>query len=123
MTSEAQEASVFNMAQQAAQQAPSQPSYMQPDAARSAVDQFRAESRYEPFREQLPDGTVLEVPWPTGSQMARLQKASDEVDAQMILLGDQYQRWDDTVGQLPFPETMKVVQRMMEHFGLGESNA
>jgi len=116
-------AAAFGMAQQAAASYQAPANSVSTDVAQAAVDQYRAEAQYEPFRELLPDGSELLVPWPTGEQMMRIAESGSEIAVAKVILGDQYDHFMATVGQRPFPEMMKFIERMMKYFGMGESSA
>lgn len=85
-------------------------------------DEFLAEATKDlkPFRMPLPDGDVLEVECPSSDDLTAVgaaQQTGDTAAMAVAVFGDQAAKVLTLVGALPFPVMLKLVGKVMAHYG------
>ena len=87
----------------------------------------------EPWQKELPDGTLLEAPFPSSDAMDAMNAAQTTQDARALLVAcfgdEQGEKVHEMVRKLPFVVPLRMVNDIVKHYvgteleGMGESGA
>jgi len=96
-----------------------------------SLARYREEAAGDPFRLELDDGEILEIPRPTGAVMMSISERYADADQNppnvrdllRDLLGDQYDAVMEVLGGEDFAVMVAFMRDLSNHFGLGEAVA
>lgn len=95
-----------------------------------SLAKYREEATGEPFRLEIDEGEVVEIPRPTGDALMaiteKMQDGEQNVPIKEMLhdlLGEHYDTVMPIIGAEDFRVMIRFMEDLSEHFGLGEAVA